>query len=387
MKVLKWALLFVLLFSAQCGIRTMREGEAKIEQEFIKTAKGAKASRAASLLVHSDRLGLHIKSAYGSVKGHAASPDQPFHIASIGKMFTAVLILQLVEENKLSLNDSVLKILGQETLSKLYELNGVDYADNVTIKQLLSHTSGAADYFESTDSSHHSVLAEILKSPDTFWTPPDLLDFTRKHQKPHAKPGEKFLYSDTGYVLLGLVVEKLTKDTFEKALHSRIFNRLGMKHSSMHLRSEPVSKTGLALSTMMLGNADVTDYRSVSADWSGGGIVSTTEDLLLFHRALVKGQLVSEKTYAAMRGQHKFMDGIYYGSGLMTVKFGDMSFLMPQTADLHGHSGLLSTLLFYSPDYDAHIIVNLGSTEDVDSTFEMMFWITQTLKEIHELRS
>ena len=80
------------------------------------------------------------------------------------------------------------------------------------------------------------------------------------------------------------------------------------------------------------------------------------------------------------------MDGIYYGLGLMTVRFGDMSFLMPKTPDLHGHSGLLSTLLFYSPDYDSYVIANLGSTEDVGDSFEMMFWIMQYLKEIKKIK-
>ena len=113
---------------------------------------------------------------------------------------------------------------------------------------------------------------------------------------------------------------------------------------------------------------------------------STTEDLLLFHQALIEGKLIQKKTYLSLAGNHKFMDGIYYGQGLMTVRFGDMSFLMPGTPDLHGHSGLLSTLLFYSPDYDSHIIVNLGSTEDVGDSFELMFWIMQDLKQMYSLK-
>lgn len=384
MKIPAGALL-LLLGLAHCGIRSVSEGETKIQNEFLKTAKNSKASKTASLLVHSDRLKLHIRAANGFAKGEPAAHDQPFHVASIGKMFTAVLILQLVEEKKLALDDSVLKILGAPAMNKLFEFEGVDYANQVTIEHLLSHTSGAADYFESTDGSGRSVLKEILRAPDRFWTPSDMLDFSRLHQKAHGRPGEKFLYSDTGYVLLGLVVEKVTGETFEKVLHSRIFNRLGMKHSNVHLRSEPAVKSSRALSTMMLGSTDVTEYRSVSADWSGGGIVSTTEDLLLFQQALVKGSLISEKSALSMRGNHKFMEGIYYGSGLMTVRFADMSALMPQTPELHGHSGLLSTLLFYSPEYDAHIIANLGSTDDVETAFEMMFWLMQTLKEIQTL--
>lgn len=100
-----------------------------------------------------------------------------------------------------------------------------------------------------------------------------------------------------------------------------------MKNSYMYLRSEPSDKSKLPISTMMLGNTDVTNFKSISADWAGGGIISTTEDLFLFQDAFIKGKLVSNNTYLSMIGKNKFMDGIYYGYGLMTVRFKDMSFL------------------------------------------------------------
>ena len=159
-----------------------------------------------------------------------------------------------------------------------------------------------------------------------------------------------------------------------------------MKKTYMYLRSEPIEKNKLPISTMMLRDKNVTGFKSISADWAGGGLISTTEDLLLFHQALIGGKLIQKKTYLSLAGNHKFMDGIYYGQGLMTVRFGDMSSLMPTTPDLFGHSGLLSTLLFYSPEYDTHIIMNLGSTEDVGDSFELMFWIMQDLKQMYNLK-
>ena len=380
------SLIFILLAFVQCGIHSVREGETKIHERFLQTVKNSEASKTASLLVHSDRLKLHVRSASGTAGQSAASPDQPFHVASIGKLFTAVVVYQLVEEKKLSLNDPAVRILGPEILRKLFEFQGKDYSGQVTIDHLLSHKSGAADYFESVEGGGRSVLQEIPASPGRFWTSADILDFARTNQQPVARPGEQFHYSDTGYVLLGLVVEKVTGKSFERNLEERIYQPLGMKHTYMHLRSEPAVQSSLALSTMMLGKLDATAFRSVSADWAGGGIVSTAEDLLLFHRAVVSGKLISSDNYKSMQGSSKFMDGIYYGRGLMTVRFGDMSAIMPKSADLNGHSGLLSTLLFYSPEYDTHIIANLGSTDDVGSTFEMMFWILQTVKEIQGLQ-
>lgn len=371
---------------SRCGIHSVKEGQSEIEQRFQKTVKNSKHSKTAALLLHSDKLSLHVTSAAGSAGGLPAVAEQPFHAASVGKLFTAVLVLQYIEQGKLKLHEPVYKTLGIEKLKQLFVFEGNDYAEQVTIAHLLAHTSGIDDYFESKNPKSKSVLAEITNNPSQFWKPADLVEFTRKNQKALGKPGDVFHYSDTGYILLGLLLEKISGKSFENLLHEKIFDPLGMKNSYMHLRSTPKNKRYLPLSTMMLGDKDVTTFRSVSADWAGGGIITTTEDLLLFHRALVSGKLISPATYASMQGTAKFLEGIYYGLGMMTVKFGEMSVIMPKTPDLHGHSGLLSTLMFYSPEYDAHIIANLGSTEDIADTFEMMFWFMRTLKEMNALK-
>jgi D-alanyl-D-alanine carboxypeptidase len=212
------------------------------------------------------------------------------------------------------------------------------------------------------------------------------LDFTRKNQKAIGHAGDKFHYSDTGYILLGLVIEKVTGKKFEIVLQEKILKPLGMKKTYMHLRSEPLDKSNTPISTMMLGDTNVTNYKSVSADWTGGGMISTTEDLLLFHKALVNGKLITNNTYRSMVGKNELMSGLYYGFGYITTRFNDMSFLMPKTPELYGHSGLLSTLMYYCPEYDSYIIANLGSTDDVDRSYEMMFWIMQDIKEIKNLK-
>lgn len=383
---LRSTLILALLAFARCGIASVHEGRIEIEEKFQKTVKKSKQSKTAALLVHSNRLDLHIESAAGSAGGLPAIAQQPFHAASIGKLFTTVMVYQFIEQGKLALHDPVHKILGPDLLKQLFVFEGTDHSEKVTIAHLLSHTSGIDDYFESKNANSKSVLGEIAKNPNQFWKPIDLLDFTRTHQKAVARPGELFHYSDTGFILLGFVLEKISGKPFEKLIHEKLFQPLGMQNSYMHLRSAPMKKRALPLSTIMLGNIDVTNFTSVSADWAGGGAITTTADLLLFHRALVTGKTLSPGTYESLKGTAKFLDGIHYGYGMMTIRFGEMSVLMPKTPDLHGHSGLLSTLLFYSPEYDTHIIANLGSTVDIADTFEMMFWFMRTLQEINALK-
>lgn len=382
------AFLGALVVSGHCRIATVAEAEAATGERFRETAAGGAHVQTATLLVHSDRLGLHWKYAYGNVSGNnglvPASVDQPFHIASIGKTFTSVLILQQVEAGRLHLDQPVVEILGRELLGGLFEYRGVDHRDRVTVEHLLTHTSGVADYFESTDDNADapSVLQEMQRDRDRFWTPLDLLDFTRTKQRAVAAPGERFFYSDTGYILLGLIVEKLSGQSFEQALRARILKPLGMDHTYMHLRENP-TPAAAPLSTVMLGDQDATRWRSVSCDWAGGGLVSTTEDLLRFHQALRSGRLISQATLRQLSGAHEFRDGIYYGRGYMTVRFGDMLFLMAGTPELYGHSGILATHMFYAPEYDAHIIANFGSSDDIGASFELLFRVMQALGDLH----
>jgi D-alanyl-D-alanine carboxypeptidase len=372
-----------------CKISSVREGELKIQERFKDTFHSSKYSKSANLLVHSDRNKIHIKSnlEFPTDRKNSISivEDRPFHVASIGKLFTSVLIFQLIENKQLSLDSPIDKILGKEILKDLFVFNGIDHSTKVTVKHLLAHTSGIEDYFESKEKNTKAVLQDITIHPDTFWTPEDLLNFTRQNQKAVGAPGDTFHYSDTGYILLGLALEKIYKKSFERIISDKIFQPLSMKNSYMHLRSSPMQKSKLPLSTMMLGDINVTDFKSISCDWAGGGIISTTEDLLIFQKALVQGKLIPIPTLESMRGTNEFMDGILYGYGMMTIDFGKMSVLIPSTPYLYGHSGILGTLLFYSPDYDTHIIINLGSTEDVGATFELMFWIMNSIKDIDDL--
>ncbi|MDZ4727090.1 MAG: serine hydrolase domain-containing protein [Leptospira sp.] len=377
-----------LLFN--CQIKSIEEAKTQTQNRFLETAKDSKVIKSASLLVHSDVMKLHWKESYGHVleegKEIPTSPDQPFHIASIGKIIVSVLVFQEIEKGKLTLETPISKVLGYEILDGLFVFEGIDYKDKVTIGQLLSHTSGIADYFESTEGeTNTSVIHEITKNPDHFWTPLELIEFTRKNQKALSKPGDAFHYSDTGYVLLGILLEKHFGKNLEALFSDKIFNPLGMDDTYMYLRSEPKNPKKLPLSQMFLENTNVTEFKSVSADWAGGGLISTTEDLLKFHKALVSGKLVRPEIYQKMKGKNEFHDGIYYGYGLMTVKYGDMLFLMAGTPELYGHSGLLSTLMFYSPEYDAHIIANFGSTTDIDKSFEMMFRLMMILKDVKGL--
>jgi D-alanyl-D-alanine carboxypeptidase len=309
------------------------------------------------------------------------SSNQPYHVASIGKMFTATLVQILAERGVLGVNDLVAHHLPPTTLEKLFRYQGIDYSEQVTIEQLLGHTSGVADYFEGGITSGKSFMEEVLANPQYHWTPQKLLDFTREHQTAVGIPGTIFIYSDTGYILLGLLIEKVTGKSFAENLVSEFFLPLEMNDSYLMFYSEPKNTPKKDIEKIWFDKLEVSGYESLSCDWSGGGIVSTTADLLKFNKALRGGQLIHSSTLATMDVcTHKFQPGIYYGLGMMEIRFKEFFFLLGKLPKIKGHIGILSTHLFYDPSNEAHIVMNFGSNTFMVGSFKALIEIENTIR-------
>lgn len=360
---------------------------AHLASYFKKAGKPGKNYSGVQVLVKSGSTGIETSFAYGDSarsEGKKLQVSQPFHIASIGKLFTAVIIMKLCEENRLKLSDPVSLYLDKKTLEGLFQYNGVDYTKQVTIRQLLSHESGAADYFEDpVIKGEMSIPWQIVTIPDTMWTPEMLLDFTRENVAYAGKPGKLFHYSDTNYILLGLVAEKIEKKPFHEILRGRILLPLKMNETWMPLRSKPANKAEKPLADIWFMGKEVGTFTSLSADWAGGGIASTPGDLLLFQEALWSGKIISQKSLDTLFDiKNKFRDGIYYGLGTMEIRFEEFFFLLKGMPRVRGHIGILSTQLFYEPISKTHIIINFGSDAKMQDSFMALIEIMNTLRRI-----
>jgi D-alanyl-D-alanine carboxypeptidase len=159
------------------------------------------------------------------------SADRPYHTASIGKVFTAALIYMLAERGLLEVKAPVARYLEPAALERLFVFQNVDYAGQVTVEQLIGHTSGIADYFEGKAAGRQPFAKDILKNPQFHWTPQALVDFSRNHQATAGIPGKVFNYSDTGYILLGLLAEQVTGKSFAQNLADEFFVPLEMRDS------------------------------------------------------------------------------------------------------------------------------------------------------------
>ncbi|TFD72855.1 serine hydrolase domain-containing protein [Cryobacterium fucosi] len=304
-------------------------------------------------------------------------PLAPFHAASIGKVATAVLVMQLVESGTLSLESPLTTLLPANELTHLFSGDG---SSRATVHQLLTHTAGVADYFAGPVRTGPSFMRLVVDEPERVWSPADLLDFSRHHQSPVAAPGARFSYSDTGYVLLGRILEELTGQPFHDLLHERIFTPLDLANSWLVSRSAPADPNTPELAPFWLDRVEASRFASVSCDWAGGGIAATPANLVTLSEALHNGALLAPESLAYLSEmRHRFRAGIHYGAGFMELRFEGFFFALRGLPRPLGHIGVLGTHMFYDPRHDAHVVLNFHSTREMVRSFKSLIRIEQAL--------
>ncbi len=306
-KILFATLLTLALFTAGYA-QTL--DKAKLDQFFDRLAEKNKAM--GSLTITKDGKVLYTRAiGYSQINGTEKKPltaANRFRIASITKMFTAAMILQLVEEGKLKLTDTLDKFLPQ-----------IPNAKKITIVQILSHRSGIPNVRRDQNSQGNVNTTPITKD--------EMLALIAK-ATPDFEPDSKQSYSNSGYFLLGLIIEKLTGKPYEEALKERITSKIGIKDTYTATGSIDVNK-----------NESLT-YLNVGGDWKrvpethpsilfgGGAIVSTPNDLAKFIQALFDGKIVSKENLDQMK---TIRDGDGLGLGMEPFTFAGKTF--------YGHAG------------------------------------------------
>ena len=227
--------------------------------------------------------------------------DDRFRIGSLSKTYVAVVVLQLADEGKLSLEDSVEKWLP----------GVVPNGAGITVRQLLNHTSGIANYEE-----HPDYMAPYMAGDFAHVTTPMQLVRMGTSQGPMFPPGTASGYSNTNYTLAGMVIEKVTRTSLAVQLDQRIVRPLKLDDTSMP--SEPEMAGQHAHGYFVLGAPPATDVTrfSPSIGFAGGGIVSTTDDVTTFYRALLEGRLLKRELLAQMMTTVTGAHGEQYGLGL-----------------------------------------------------------------------
>ncbi|WP_237179086.1 serine hydrolase domain-containing protein [Paenibacillus sp. MMS18-CY102] len=204
----------------------------KIEKHLQEIVENNDSLSSALLTIYDNRTGDLQQFAVGTAHRASEQPvqvDSPYHAASVGKTMCATVFGMLVDEGKISYGDKISTWLAPDMLKGLFVIDGTVYCDQVTIGQLLSHTSGVGDYFEGPVNKGKTIIEIMASEPEHAFSPQSLIAFTRDNQSAIGKPGQQFYYSNTGYILLGLILEAIEEKRYADILNERIFEPLGME--------------------------------------------------------------------------------------------------------------------------------------------------------------
>jgi CubicO group peptidase (beta-lactamase class C family) len=239
--------------------------------------------------------------------------DTKFATASAGKVFVAVGILQLIEAGKLRFDDKIGNILD-------FDLKAID--KGITVKQLLCHTSGIPDYFDESIMSEYEELwkeypnYKIRSSSDLV---PLFIDKPMMYP-----PGDRFQYNNTGFVVLGLIIEKITGKLFDKYLQENVFEPSGMFDTGYYELDRLPENCANSYIYDEQREEYYTNIYSVDVKGTGaGGAFTTVIDIDKFWSSLLEGKLISHKMLGQMVSVQSSSNTEYYGYGIWLKKIKD----------------------------------------------------------------
>lgn len=228
-------------------------------------------------------------------KNISLAPSDRMLSGSIGKTYVAAVALQLVQEGKLNLDEKVERWLGREAW-----FDRLPNARNISVRMLMNHTSGIPEHV--LEKEFDSALQ---KSPDKVWAPEELIAYILD-RKPLFAAGQGWSYADTNYILVGMIIEKITRKSFYSELDRRILKPLKLTRTSPSDRrvlAGLIPGYSRANSPFGYEGRMVIDGRFVlnpQFEWTGGGLVTTAEDLARWAKALYEGRAFRKELLATM---------------------------------------------------------------------------------------
>jgi D-alanyl-D-alanine carboxypeptidase len=283
-----------------------------------------------------------------------------FRIGSTTKPFTATVILQMADEGKFRLDD---------TIDRFDFGIKIPDSDKITIRHLLNHTSGLFEFDED-----EKFFIPYIKNLTRKWTTKELLEFSLSHPR-YGAPGEKHHYSNTNFVLLSLMIEQMTGNRLDKEMTKRIFRPLGLKNTylpegtgikGMHTHGYMKTKDGKFLDTTP---------QDLSWKWAQGGIISNLEDLRIWTQALGKGTLISP-------AMHKESFKWVYPESKVNPLDQKYGLGIGVMGDWVGHTGGEPGYMnysYYNPVEDSIIIISFNKLSICDLTKESMELFNQEM--------
>ncbi|MFV8829828.1 serine hydrolase domain-containing protein [Alkalihalobacterium sp. APHAB7] len=306
--------------------------------------------------------------------------DDQYFIASVTKFYMTAVVLKLRAEKKLALEDPISNYFSADIMDRLHVLNGFDYSKDLTIKHLISNTSGLPDYFAYKQPSGESVASELMKGKDQKWTLEETVTLV-KGLKPKFAPGQKgkVNYCDTNYKLLGRIIEKVTGMSMADVFRTYIFEELNLSKTYVY---EDVNDTKPVSLNYKSNKIHLPNY--LTSIPSEGGIVSTAKETMIFMKAFFAGRFFPKGEIEELKQWNMvfFPGQFYYGIGLEKLWTPRLVSPLRPIQEVLGFWGQSGAFAFYNPERDLYFTgtINQLSGFGHSAAFHAMIRIIKALK-------
>jgi CubicO group peptidase (beta-lactamase class C family) len=273
------------------------------------------------------------------------TPDTKFRLGSITKQFTATVILQLVEQGKIKLDAKLTDYLPEYRK---------DTGDKVTIHHLLTHTSGIPSY-----TSQPGFFENVSRNPYK------VDEFVKKYASGdfEFQPGSKYTYNNSGYFLLGAIIERVTGKTYEQVLQANIFDPAGMKNTGYDHHDTIISKRASGYRKTPDGYTNA-PYLDMSIPYAAGSLYSTVEDLYLWDQALYTDKLLTAQSKALM--YKPFLDDYAYGWVVTNASFKQNDQPVQVITHNGGINGFTTTIVRFPKEKNLIVMLDNTGSEYLD---------------------
>lgn len=328
---------------------------------------------------------IDLAGAAGYANADAQTPmtvNTPYFIASITKMYTTTMILKLYEQGRLNLDDPIATYLPPDLIQGIHVYHGEDFSSRITVAQLVSQTSGLADYYEGKPKGGNSLVDELKQGRDLRLELHDMLAITRT-MSPKFAPGShnstKAHYSDTNFQLLGAIIETITGRSIAENFQQYIFTPLGLQHTYVfnidqaHANEHPAA--------FYMNDRPLHMPLFMSSSGPDGGVVSTVADSMTFLRAFFEDALFNHVLFERMTKRwNTVFFPIQYGYGMMRFKLPRIFSPFQPALELIGHSGSTGSFAFYNPAKELYMVGTVNQLAASNRPFQLMMQIANAAK-------
>lgn len=314
---------------------------------------------------------LHVENGDGSFSWTKSAgemqEDSRYFIASVTKLYVTAVVMQLIEKNQLALNNKIAKYLPGEICDRLHVLKGVDYSGVLTIRHLISNTSGLPDYFFHKLPNGKTVSDDLKEGNDQSWHLEKTIGLI-KSLKPNFKPGArgKASYSDSNYQLLGRIIETVTGKNIGEVFHDMIFSVLNLQNTYVY---DDVNDNNPVPFYYRDKKMWLPEYiASIAVE---GGIVSTAAEVMVFLKEFFKGRFFPKERIRELKQWNLILPPpgfFYFGIGLEKLFTPRIFSPFTPVGEILGFWGQTGSFAFHNPERDLFIC---GTTNQINGEGHM----------------